>query len=142
MRSAVAEVQDEVTFPWYKDFSRDVLAQTVLPRAQNIESFIAFDEERGGWAANIWPQIIINAYPELAGYSFHNLLMQLVLKSVDNRVSGRANLDFVENFAGKAMITCHLIQKGLVGKRHDIVYRHCKEQDADFYNACTPTGSR
>ena len=68
--------------------------------------------------------------------------MTMVLKTLYNRVYGYAKLDFAENFSGKGMVTCHLIKRGLVGKRLDIVYKHSKAQDADFYNACTAKGSR
>ena len=142
MKSAVSDVPDEVVFPQYRDLNGEVLRQTVLPRARDIDAFIAADAASGEWAKKLWPRIICVAYPELVGKCFKDLLIMMALKAVHNRVDGRANLDFVENFSGKGMVTCHLIQRGLVGKRHDVVYQHCREQDADFYNACSATGSR
>ena len=143
MRSAVAQVPDEDFLPQFSDFTGQVLRERVLPRAVDIDSFIRFDATEGGWANKYWPEIICNAYPELKGKSFKDLLMTMVLKTLYNRVYHYADLiDFAENFSGKGMVTCHLIKRGLVGKRLDIVYKHSKAQDADFYNACTAKGSR
>ena len=108
----------------------------------DIDAFIAFDVLNGGWATKLWPEIITTAYPELNGKRLKELLMALTLKTIYNRVCGKAKLDFAENFAGKAMITCHLLKKGLLGKRFDIVYSHGKDQNEDSYNACTAKGSR
>ena len=142
MKPSVSERPDEVVFPQYRDFTKEVLRQTVLPRAHDIDGFIAHDAANGRWAETMWPRIICAAYPELKGTCLKGLLIMMVLKTIHNRVSDRTNLDFVENFAGKGMITCHLIKSGLVGKRLDTTYRHCKKQDADFYDACSVTGSR
>ena len=142
MRSAVGQVPDEVVLPQLSDFTEAVLRQQVLPRARDIDAFTAFDVLNGGWAAKLWPEIITTAYPELNGKRLKELLMALTLKTIYNRVCGKAKLDFSENFAGKAMITCHLLKKGLLGKRFDIVYSHGKDQNEDSYNACTAKGSR
>ena len=85
LRSAAGEVPDEVFLPQLSDFTGEV----------DVDWFIAFDVMKGGWAKKLWPQIICTAYPELEGKSFKELLLMLVLKTVHNRFSGRANLDWL-----------------------------------------------
>ena len=86
-----------------------------------------------------WPGFIVAAFPELTHQkdNLGLLLKSLVLRPLLMQLKKETLYDFVENFAGRAMISLHLLKLGFHGKRLDKRY-----SEDDAYDATTTTGIR
>ena len=51
------------------------------PAARDIK----LDQQRGKYAERIWPKIIAESYPELAGFGLKKMLRRCVLRSLRNQ---------------------------------------------------------
>lgn len=93
-----------------------------------VQEFLALDSERGSKAAAVWPDVIHEAYPDIpvARGDLKGLIVHLAARHLRIQQAcqslGQPLYDFIEGFAGKAMVTLHLLMQGFHGKRLDLEY--------------------
>lgn len=80
---------------------------------QKIESFLEKDKEDGGSAAEVWPELIADALPQLRGYSLLQMLTILVAVAMQNRNGSTVLWQLIEYFAGAAKLTKAHIELGI-----------------------------
>ena len=100
-----------------------------------IEAFLAFDAENGGFAAAQWPSLIGGAFPSLSGKMVGHQLMALVVVTFRKRCSDGERFQLLEYFAGVGRITRAAILRGLHCARFDKLY-------SDAHDCITPIGLR
>ena len=97
-----------------------------------IKGFLEKDKESGGSAAEVWPELITDALPQLRGYSLLLMLLLLVAVAMRNRKGSTGLWQLIEYFAGRAELTKAHIELGLVhssrldkdyGEHHDCLTR-------------------
>lgn len=118
---------DLMSFPKMKDFELEELYK-LKQKAAIVQQLITEDSKNGGVAMREWPSIIQQAAPGIPAASddLKGMLLCLVMRCWRNRkVCIRNDIpmhQWVEGFAGQAMISLHLLMAGLPGKRLDIDY--------------------
>jgi hypothetical protein len=103
---------------------------------RRVQQFTNRDAVEGGAAAQVWPTLIENAYPQLAGKHLSEQLILLIVRTVQNRQGAQDIMDFVEYNSGKGNLTWAHILAGLNGCRLDLI--HDKEQ----HDCLKPCGLR
>ena len=77
-----------------------------------LDGFMCFDRHfNHGRAQSVWPQIIISTYPFMKDWSLKMMLMALCARTLFNRGTGKACLDVIEFFAGRAELSRAAIRK-------------------------------
>lgn len=119
----------EVPCPWGLSGLNLPQLLAVRSKAVAIQEFLALDAQSGGFAAALWPDIIHAAYPDIPVASpgdLKGMLVHLIARRERAQQfcqsSGQPLCDFVEGFAGQAMVTLHLLMEGFHGKRLDLEY--------------------
>jgi hypothetical protein len=112
--------------PSLTDMSVDDLLD-LKAKAKIVRAFLRQDANDGGKAAALWPGMIQEAYPQVQDLRDHGdlcgTILHLVMLCWHVRMIKRVPLhDFVEGFAGKAMVTLHMIKRGFNGQRLDASY--------------------
>ena len=105
------------------------------PVRSQIDAFLAFDAENGGFAAAQWPSLIGGAFPSLSGKMVGHQLVALVAVTLRERCSDGGRFQLLEYFAGAGQITRAAISKGLRCARFDKLY-------SDAHDCTTPIGLR
>lgn len=112
--------------PCLRDMSLDELV-VLKEKTKIVRAFLRQDAKDGGKAAALWPGMIKEAYPRVQDLQDDDLCGN-ILRLVMFCWRVRARLDelhlhqFVEGFAGKAMVTLHMIKHGFRGQRLDACY--------------------
>lgn len=117
----------EDTFPSMREMTLTEL-RYLKAKAAEVDRFLVEDERDGALAAKMWPRVIRAACPSIPTHKsdLKGMLLLLVARCLRNRrtrrMVGSQMHQFLEGFAGKAMVTLHLLMHGYSGKRLDIEY--------------------
>lgn len=90
-----------------------------------VQDFLKGDQElNNGRAARIWPELLQQSYPCLAGGTLVHMICQMVLRSHRNQAEHQGAQgglqDFMEVFCGKANLTKEMMRGGFHGSAYDI----------------------
>jgi hypothetical protein len=128
-RSALLLPDPQVHCPWGLSGLNLPQLLALRSKAVAVQEFLGLDAQSGGKAAALWPDIIHAAYPDIPVASpgdLKGMLVHLVARRGRAQQfcqsSGQPLCDFVEGFAGQAMVTLHLLMEGFHGKRLDLEY--------------------
>ena len=99
----------------------------VEEESQIVHCFLEQDTKDGGKAAAMWPGMIQEAFPQYQPFRDGDLcgsILHLVMfcRHMRKRKHGPPLHDFVEGFAGAAMITLRMLMRGFRGQRLDVDY--------------------
>ena len=98
--------------------------------SKELDDFLCFDASRNqGRAQSVWPQIIISVYPFMMDWSLKMMIMALCARTFFNRATGKACLDVIEFFAGRAELSRAAIRKNqtvlafdkVLSDAHDVI---------------------
>ena len=86
-----------------------------------MECFFKYDNcLAGGRAQRLWPHYLATAYPCMKGWSLVDMITALCMRTWVNRRSGKAKLQYVEYFCGRANLSRAAIEEGFVGVSLDV----------------------
>ena len=81
-----------------------------------LNLFFQYDSQlAGGRAQQMWPLYLVMAYPFMQGWSLADMIIALCLRAWSNRKCGKATLQYVEYFCGKANLSRAAIEQGFKG---------------------------
>eukprot|EP00974_Lingulodinium_polyedra_P059548 5735954-Lingulodinium_polyedra.AAC.1 len=90
--------------PECEHFPADVVCDHAT--ANKILGFLDMDTHEGGQAGNVWPGLLVAAFPEFQGMSLSAMLQLLVVRTFRNRCDHTSEMrKCIEFFAGQAEIT-------------------------------------
>ena len=102
--------------------------RTLKAKACLLDEFLRQDATDGGFAARWWPAVLRQACPAIPAEDgdLKGMLLCLLARCLRNRrtrsAEGLPLRQFLEGFAGQAMISLHLLMNGFHGKRLDVEY--------------------
>ena len=128
---------DELLFPDMQGMALPDL-RTLKAKACQLDEFLREDARDGGLAARWWPVVLRQACPTIPAQEqdLKGMLLCLLARCLRNRrtrsAAGLPLHQFLEGFAGRAMISLHLLMHGFQGKRFDVEYDGAQDFLSNF----------
>ena len=124
--ASLVDTAGDVSWPSLTDFTLAEL-RVLTKKTQIVQCFLDQATKDGGKAAAMWPGMTPEAFPQYQPFQDGDLrgsILHLVIFCwhMRKRKHGPPLHDFVEGFAGAAMITLHMVKRGLRGQRLDVDY--------------------